>query len=176
LCFIYACFVFIRVHSWFPPMKRYEIIGTTADAGVIAYGENLEALFANAAAGMFALIFGGEPQSLLPDMTETFTLSAIDPEALLVAFLSELLWHFDTNLLVPTAYDLSIHAAAASNRPEPGAINQGPGQMTLKARMTFVALSGTDLSPVTDVKAVTMHNLAIKTSNGVLSVKVIFDI
>ena len=157
-------------------MNRYEIIGTTADAGVIAYGKTLEQLFKNAAAGMFALIFGGEPRSLLPDKTEAFTLSAIDPEALLVAFLSELLWHFDTNLLVPTAYDLNIHAATASIPPEPASIHHQPDQSSLKAKIGFVALSGMDLSPITDVKAVTMHNLAIKTDRGVLSAKIIFDI
>ncbi len=166
----------IRVHSWFPPMRRYEIIGTTADAGVVAYGKSLEALFANAAAGMFALIFGAEPRSLLSDRTETFRISAIDPEALLVAFLSELLWRFDTHLLVPTGYDLSIQAGAATGRPKPDASDEQLDQVTLEAKIGFVALSGMDLSPTTDVKAVTMHNLAIKTDRGVLSAKVIFDI
>ena len=157
-------------------MKRFEIIGTTADAGVIAYGESLEELFKNAAAGMFTLIFGAEPRSLLPDRTETFTLHAIDHESLLVAFLSELLWHFDTNLLVPTAYKLNINHSAAVNPPKPGAIDREPDQVTLEAKIGFVALSDMDPSPVTDVKAVTMHNLAIKTDKGVLSAKVIFDI
>jgi len=157
-------------------MKRYEIIGTTADAGVVAYGKTLESLFKNAASGMFALIFGAEPRSLLPDRTEAFTLCAIDPEALLVAFLSELLWRFDTHLLVPTTCNLNIHGAAATTPSKPGASDREPDQVTLEAKIGFVALSGMDLSPITDVKAVTMHNLAIRSEKGVLSAKVIFDI
>jgi len=157
-------------------MKRYEIIGTTADAGVIAYGKTLEALFANAASGMFALIFGAEPRSLLQEKTEAFTLSAIDPESLLVAFLSELLWYFDTHLIVPTAFKLSINRSTAVNGPKRGASDQRPDQMTLEAKIGFAALSETGLSPTTDVKAVTMHDLAIKRGKGTLSAKVIFDI
>ncbi|MBN2208429.1 MAG: archease [Candidatus Coatesbacteria bacterium] len=157
-------------------MKRYEIIGTTADAGVIAYGERLESLFENAAAGMFALVFGAEPRSLMADTTETFTISAVDLEALLVNFLSELLWRFDTNLLVPTSYRLEIGGASAHASSKPCTGSQGADQVTLEAKMGFAALSGTGLAPVTDLKAITMHNLAIRTGKDVLSARIIFDV
>jgi len=157
-------------------MKRYEIIGTTADAGVIAYGERLESLFENAATGMFALIFSAEPRSLMADTAETFTISAIDLEALLVNFLSELLWRFDTNLLVPTSYRLEIGGGNTPAPSKPSTGCQGAAQATLKAEVGFAALSGTGLSPVTDLKAVTMHNLAIKSGKNVLSARIIFDV
>ena len=158
-------------------MKRYEIIGTTADAGVIAYGERLESLFENAARGMFALIFSAEPRSLMADTADTFTLSALDLEALLVNFLSELLWRFDTHLLVPTSYRLEI--GGANNAPipsKPPTGCQGAAQATLKAKIGFLALSGTGPSPVTDLKAITMHNLAIKSGKDGLSARIIFDV
>ena len=129
----------------------------------------MESLFENAAAGMFNLIFSAEPKSLLIDQTETISLSEIDAEMLLVSWLSELLWHFDTNLMVPTTYDLNIEEASCSD-------GQGLGEASLEAKVGFVRLSDLDLSPTTDVKAVTMHNLAIKRERGMLSVRVLLDV
>jgi len=40
-------------------MKEFEIIGHTADIGLIAYGKNKEEVFINAAKGMFEIIAGG---------------------------------------------------------------------------------------------------------------------
>jgi len=157
-------------------VKRFEIIGTTADAGFVAYGESLEALFTHAAEGMFAIIFGQEPQLPCPDKTDTFALSAVDIESLLVDFLSELLWRFDTDLLVPSAIKLSIRVPERLTRePAPGGGSER-GRPTLEARVGFAGCKRLAQKPVTDVKAVTMHNLAIVRESGVFSVKVILDI
>lgn len=133
-------------------------------------------MFSNAAAGMFALVFGAEPKSLLPDRQEVIELSSVDAESLLVAFLSELLWYFDTHLLVPTKYGLSIEKTAAEDSPEEENRNQEPDEIMLKGEVSFVNLPGTGLSPLTDLKAVTMHNLQIKREKSGLSARVIFDI
>ncbi len=157
-------------------MKRFEIIGTTADAGFVAYGESLEALFTHAAEGMFAIIFGQEPQLPCPDKTDTFALSAIDIESLLVDFLSELLWRFDTDLLVPAAIRLSIRLPERLR--EDGVEYSGleHDRPMLEARVGFARCKLLAQKPVTDVKAVTMHNLAIVRESGVFNVKVILDI
>ncbi|RLC48169.1 MAG: hypothetical protein DRH70_01660 [Candidatus Coatesbacteria bacterium] len=157
-------------------MKRFEIIGTTADAGFVAYGESLEALFTHAAAAMFAIIFGQELQVPDPDIADTFTLSAVDIESLLVDFLSELLWRFDTDLLVPATMNLSIRTPGGPPREPGGGGGPERARPMLEARAGFAPLERLAQRPVTDVKAVTMHNLAIVRDGGVFSVKVILDI
>lgn len=157
-------------------MKRFEIVGTTADAAIIAYGKGLEGLFESAAWGMFSLIFGAKPRSLLAEETKTFTLTAIDAESLLVSWLSELLWHFDARSIVATSYDLVVRGAIGTDPLASVGQGQELSRASLEARVGFVRLSECGLLPTTDVKAVTMHGLAITSEGGMLRAKVIFDI
>ena len=157
-------------------MKRFEVIGTTADAGFVAYGESLEALFTHAAAGMFTIIFGEEPRPLVSDKTDAFAFSAVDIESLLVDFLSELLWRFDTDLLVPSVMKLSIHVLEGLTREQAPGGGSERDRPTLEARVGFANLQRLALRPVTDVKAVTMHDLAIMGESGLFNVKVILDV
>ena len=75
-------------------MKTFEVIDISGDAGIRAYGETAEDLFVNAAEGMYSLITN------LEDVREVREIPVIieshSMEGLLVSWLNELIFHFDT--------------------------------------------------------------------------------
>lgn len=75
-------------------MKTFEVIDISGDAGIRAYGETAEDLFVNAAEGMYSLITN------LEDVREVRTIPVVieshSMEGLLVSWLNELIFHFDT--------------------------------------------------------------------------------
>ena len=73
-------------------MRSFETFDHTADIGLIARGRTLKGLFANAAAGLVDLMV--DPIGLLEETSATVTVSAADREALLVAWLNELLFAY----------------------------------------------------------------------------------
>lgn len=85
-------------------VARFEVINHTADIGLAAYGEDVKEAFANAAYGMFSLI------AELEDVTETLQreieVSALDQEALLVAWLNELLYLFDVENIIFKRFEI----------------------------------------------------------------------
>lgn len=74
-------------------MKPFEILDHTADVGLVAWGETLEDLFANAALGMFSLI--GELKDVACRLTVPVEVKGNDYEDLLVTWLNELLYLFE---------------------------------------------------------------------------------
>jgi len=75
----------------FPTMKRFEEIPHTADWSFRAFGRDERELFANAAHALFVLQ-GARADDTASETRRVIELSALDREALLVAWLSELLW------------------------------------------------------------------------------------
>lgn len=124
----------------------------TADWELFVWAPDLPALLEQAARGMYRL--SGTRLYLAPRRSHEFDLPASDPERLLVAFLSELLWlveqdglGFDTFLLNLT--DDGLHA---------------------RLEGALVA----DQSK--EIKAVTFHNLAIRQTAIGLEVNIVFDV
>jgi len=76
----------------------FEILEHTADVGLRAFGETLPELFANAAQGMIAVAFEGEDaaQESRPEKCRKLAARGEDREALLINFLSEILYALDT--------------------------------------------------------------------------------
>ena len=79
-------------------LKKYEFIEHTADLGFKAYGATLEELFTNAAAAF------SEAMVALEDVSEgterSIEVEADAPDDLMVSWLSELLYLFDTERLL----------------------------------------------------------------------------
>ncbi|MFC1900730.1 archease [Chloroflexota bacterium] len=136
--------------------KEFEILEHTADIGIIAYGSNINEAFVNAAKGMFSLI------TELGDVEETeqreIEIEATDPESLLVAWLNELIFLFDTeNLLfkrfnITQLTDTRLKAAAYGEKADLSrhSIKRG-------------------------IKAATYHMLSIEKNDGVKAT-VVFDV
>ena len=86
--------------------KGYEFFEHTADVGVRAYGDTLEALFRHTAQGVVALLV--ENSRIAPHETRPIALSASSVESLLQAWLTELLVWFDAERFVPSAYQFDV--------------------------------------------------------------------
>ena len=79
-------------------MKRYEVVDHTADIGLKSYGRDLRELFANTAAGMFAII--AEGSGMAAACSVMIDEEASGQEDLLVAWLRELLFLYATRALI----------------------------------------------------------------------------
>jgi SHS2 domain-containing protein len=139
-----------------PVAKDFEILDHTADVGIIAYGTDLKQTFANAARGMFSIIT--ELNTIRDTTRREVNISAADRESLLVEWLNELIYLFDTESFLGKRFEISEldnkHLAAAVF-----------GEKVDRSRHRLK----------TGIKATTYHMLEIK-HNGSFQARVIFDI
>lgn len=135
-------------------MKRFEEFDHTADVGIRAYGETLDALFANAAAGMFSLIT--DLETVKPVGEYGVQAESRDLKALLFDFLSELLYVHETQKLLLSEFDVSVRDLAVDAKVRGERIEKGRHPLHLA------------------VKAVTYHDMVVDPERGVA--QVIFDI
>ncbi|GAG82259.1 unnamed protein product [marine sediment metagenome] len=136
--------------------KDFEIVNHTADVGIIAYGADMSQAFANAARGLFSLI------TELDDVEEVLhrdiELTATDEESLLVEWLNELVYQFDTDGIIFKRFDI---------------IQLNNTQ--LKARSYGEKVDSSKHKLKTGVKAATYHMLKVDRGDG-CKVQVLFDI
>ena len=136
--------------------KDFEIWNHTADVGIIAYGADMSQAFANAAKGLFSLI------TELDDVEEVLhrdiELTATDEESLLVEWLNELVYQFDTENILFKRFDI----IQLDN-------------MHLKARSYGEKADSSKHKLKTGVKAATYHMLKVDKGDG-CRVQVLFDI
>ena len=85
----------------------HEYFEHAADVGVRGFGQSPADAFADAAAGLFRLI-DADLDSVRPEVAETFTLEAPDLEALLVAYLNELISLFDGRRILFSRFGVRI--------------------------------------------------------------------
>jgi SHS2 domain-containing protein len=133
---------------------RFEEVDHTADRALRIFGHDLVELFVNAAAGMNRLM-GACADGDANTVTRHIKLEAVDAEALLVAWLSELAFWAETESLIFGRFDF--------------------------AELTFTrlraAVHGAPLQALEKhVKAVTFHDLAIRKGPEGLVVTVVFDV
>ena len=130
----------------------YREVEHTADWELAVWAPDLPGLLIQAALGMFAL--SGASLHAAPRQTCQLDMPAADPERLLVAFLSELLWLGERDGLAFDSFDLS-----------------------LKADRLYARLEGAPIaSQAKEIKAVTFHNLAIHQSGSGLEANIVFDV
>ncbi len=138
-------------------MKRFELFDISGDAGIRAFGNSLEDLFLNAAAGMYSLIT--EPDNVSSQKSLKIQASGNSPEGLLVAWLNELIFHFDTYGFL--GKDIQINE--------------------LRDTLVKATLKGEDFDPERHgsgllIKAATYHRLKIERKADHWEADVIFDI
>jgi SHS2 domain-containing protein len=136
--------------------KDFEIVNHTADVGIIAYGADMSQAFANAARALFSLI------TELDDVEEVLhrdiELTASDEESLLVEWLNELIYQFDTECIIFKRFDI---------------IQLDNTQLMARSYGEKVDSSKHKLK--TGVKAATYHMLKVDKGDG-CKVQVLFDI
>jgi SHS2 domain-containing protein len=85
--------------------KDYEIVEHTADVAIRAFGRSQAEAFANAARAMFSQIT--ELDSVRQTLVRQVEVEAPDRETLLVAWLNELVFLFDTEQLLFSRFEIS---------------------------------------------------------------------
>jgi SHS2 domain-containing protein len=130
----------------------FEEIAHTADWSVRVWAQDLPSLFAEVARAMNSLsgtaIGNGER------LKRAFETEAADPESLLVAFLSELLYYQEQEELAFDVFDLRV-----------------AGQW-LKAEMEGALIASSQKA----IKAVTYHNLKIERTKQGFETTIVFDV
>ena len=136
--------------------KDFEIVNHTADVGIVAYGADVSQAFTNAARALFSLIT--ELNNVEEFLHRDIELTAPDEESLLVEWLNELIYLFDTENIIFKRFDVTK-------------LNN----THLKARSYGEKVDSSKHRLKTGVKAATYHMLKIDKGND-YQVKVLFDI
>ena len=136
---------------------RFEFVDHTGDLGVRLFGESLPRLFEQAAQALSFILT--DPETIQIEETRKLLLDAKTDEELLITWLNELVYLFDTEGILFRTYEvLSVHDHHLE------ALAQGEiydeGRHPIK----------------TAVKAATYHQLRIEHRQGVWTAQVIFDL
>jgi SHS2 domain-containing protein len=141
--------------SEFP--KPYEVFEHTADVGLHAYGSTMAELFVHAAQGMESLMVPLEQIRLVT--SREITVEGHDSVSLLIAWLNELIFLFDTEYLL--FRDITIDTIT-----ETRVIGRVVGEPYDAQRH--------ELSSA--IKAVTWHEAAVNLTDQGYQARIIFDI
>jgi len=138
-------------------MAAFQILDISGDVGLTAFGKSKEEAFLNAAYGMYSLIT--DPETIKEKKTVLITVEKDSLDGLLVAWLNELIFHFDTygfigkRIALEQFTDRKIKAKIGGEEFEPG---RHEGKLL--------------------IKAATYHRLRIEEIKGRWEIDVIFDI
>ncbi len=130
------------------PHPPFEILEHTADVGIVAHGGSLAELFANAAAGMFAVM--ADLEGVRQTEERQIEVEGRDRERLMVRWLTELLF---SRFVVEEVSETRLRARAFGERIDPE-----------RHRLHF------------GVKAVTRHMLEVAPEEDDYRAQVLFDI
>ena len=137
--------------------QGFELFETTADVGIMAWGETLEDLFANTARGMFALMVDSETvrsTGILPIEAQ-----GSDLPSLLVAWLNELLYRCEAEEWAPS----DVRVTAVRDGRASGELVGEPAET---GRHQFKGV----------VKAATYHLLECHKDDDRWRARVVFDV
>ncbi len=136
---------------------RYSVMEHTADAGIIIDSTTLPELFANAAYGMFDLIAGAD--NICAEKAMSVEVVADDYEELMVNWLSELLFMFETQELLFSEFEINYLGDCHLD-----ATVRGEQYSTERHMLTHV------------IKAVTYSGLRIEKQDSLYRARIVFDI
>ena len=137
--------------------KPYEVFDHTADIGLHAYGETLPVLFRNAARGMENLLVPLEQVRVVT--SREIIVKGHDPISLLIAWLNELIFLFDTEYLLFRDIEIATLTETA---------------LTGIARGEPYDSQRHDLSSA--IKAATWHEATVTQDNEGYQARIIFDL
>ena len=135
----------------------YEPIPHTADIGFKVWGKTREELFSNAARALTDCLV--EVSDGIPNQTIFVNLKADSYEALLVQWLTEVLYHFETQSLLGLGFSV-VSCELENFKATIHGIEWDPTQQRLK----------------TQIKAVSFHEMKIQEKEGQFEVQVILDV
>lgn len=133
--------------------RDFEEIEHTADVALHVWGKDLKELFVNAARGMAWLL--ADPETVEPTVEIALDLEGFDAETLLVTWLGELLYYNETDHLVFTEFDLD--------------------EVT-PTHLRGTARGGVPAEIRRHIKAVTFHEMDIRSTDRGLETTLVFDV
>jgi SHS2 domain-containing protein len=148
-------------------MKDFEILDISGDVGIRAFGKDIEGAFVHAALGMFSLITS--LKTIAEEKTMDITVESDSLDGLLVSWLNELIFHFDTYGFI--GRKIIIHEL----------IHRASQTGSLQLRKLKATISGEEFDPQRHdrkllIKAATYHKLSVEKAHGIWEIHVIFDI
>ncbi len=140
-------------------MKQFEFVDiTTADVAFIAYGKNLNELFANAALAMFEVMI--DTNQIEKRVEEKIFVEGHDLESLMFDWLNELLYVVDSKNLAFVEFDVSVDEK----------------NYKLEAVCKGEEISHEKHQTRTVVKAATYHHMKIWKEDNIWKAQVVLDI
>jgi SHS2 domain-containing protein len=137
--------------------KPYRLIKHTGDLGMEVRGRDLPDLFSQAGWSFFDILV--EARRIIPNQERSISVGAPDLEALLVAWLGELLYIFETEQWVFGTFFI-----------------QNLTPQTFVVQAWGEPLDAKKHKPKKMIKAVTYHQLRIWEERGIWKARVIFDL
>lgn len=141
----------------------YELFEHTADLGLRVSAGSLEALLAEAARGLLAMLVAN-PDAVQPVLSKRIEITAAEPPYLLFDWLSELLYVFETDKLLLAEFDVSIET------------DQPNTPLTLVAHCRGEPMDEARHHMDHEVKAITYHGLAVEQTLAGWQAQIIVDI
>jgi len=135
----------------------YEFFEHTADLGLRIQAATLEALLTDAAHGLLAMLVAN-PDAVRPLQSKTIKIAAEEPAYLLFDWLNELLYAFESDKLLLSAFDLKLDKGQIT------AICHGEPMEAGRHQMDH------------EVKAITYHGLKVEKTLDGFYAEVIVDI
>jgi SHS2 domain-containing protein len=137
--------------------KPYEVFEHTADVGLKAYGSTLPELFIHAAEGMESLMVPSEQVRVL--VSREIDVEGHDLVSLLIAWLNELVFLFDTEYLLFREFDIEVLT-----------------ETHLRGRASGEPYDAQRHALSSAIKAVTWHEAMVEAGDDGYRARVIFDI
>ena len=137
--------------------KPYEVFEHTADVGLHAYGSTLPELFIHAAEGMESLMVSPEQVRILVD--RKIAVEGHDLVSVLIAWLSELIFLFDTEYLLFREFEIETLT-----------------ETCVKGNASGEPYDAQRHALGSAIKAVTWHEAAVVPTGDGYKARIIFDI
>ena len=151
-------------------MKKFEQIDISGDVGLRIWGPTPEELFENAAEGLFNLIT--DASGIRETDKKEIVLSSDNTENLLIQWLNELVFLFDTYSFVGKRFSIGLENRLKYEAAE----GEKSNALKLKANISGGTFNQENNECRLLIKAATYHNLSVKKINSVWEATVIFDI
>jgi SHS2 domain-containing protein len=135
----------------------YEVFDHTADVGLHAYGRDLPELFIHAAEGMESLMVA--PEQIEPREVREIPVDGHDLVSLLVSWLNELVFLFDTEFLVFRQFEITTLT-----------------ETHLEGRAYGETYDAQRHALSSAIKAVTWHEASVEKLDDGYKARIIFDI
>jgi SHS2 domain-containing protein len=144
-------------------MREFEINDryTVSDIGVSLRADSLTELFIAGAEGMFGIIMAARPDRPAVE-TQTIVLHADTVEQLMIDWLSELLYGFDTRGLIPVHFDISVSETGKDSR--------------ISGTVGYCRFDRDADNAEHEIKAVTYYKLKIEKVGDLYRCDVVFDL